>query len=443
MDGQNIANTPGIFYAIAYLLSCSLMIVNGPMKRNRCQTVLIQALLGVLLTCIMVFSDGVVIFFIPFMLLYMGIIFSSIYINCSYDVKTAAYFAVRAFIIGEFAASFEWQIAYYLVHYLKVPKSRLTDIVILIVVYGIVFLALYQLEKKNREVNKKLTINGRELLSAAVIGLAIFSISNMSYITESFLFSSNFAKEIYIIRTLVDFGGVAILYAYHIQLGELNARLGMEKLQDMLNMQYNNYEMLEKSINAVNQKYHDLKYQIAVLKAGANVQDSISYLEQMEREIKVYEAQNKTGNKIIDTILTGKAIYCQSNWIELTCVADGTAVDFMNDMDISILFGNMLDNAIESVSKIDQKERRLIHLVVTRQKGFLRIKEENCCDNQITFEDGLPVTTKSDKRYHGFGLKSIQSTVKKYGGSVTINAENGWFELRILIPLPEQQRLSS
>nr|MCR4674089.1 ATP-binding protein [Lachnospiraceae bacterium] len=42
--------------------------------------------------------------------------------------------------------------------------------------------------------------------------------------------------------------------------------------------------------------------------------------------------------------------------------------------------------------------------------------------------------SKSDKRYHGYGLKSIEKTVKKYGGSVTFSAKDGWFESRILIP---------
>ncbi len=50
--------------------------------------------------------------------------------------------------------------------------------------------------------------------------------------------------------------------------------------------------------------------------------------------------------------------------------------------------------------------------------------------------DTLPQTTKRDKRYHGYGLKSMQATVEKYGGSFSINGADGWFDLDILIPLP-------
>ena len=52
----------------------------------------------------------------------------------------------------------------------------------------------------------------------------------------------------------------------------------------------------------------------------------------------------------------------------------------------------------------------------------------------------MPVTTKKDKHLHGFGMKSIQSTVRKYGGSVTAGVRDNWFELRVLIPLNQKQQ---
>lgn len=54
----------------------------------------------------------------------------------------------------------------------------------------------------------------------------------------------------------------------------------------------------------------------------------------MEDEIRQYEAQNKTGNKVLDTVLTSKSLYCAKHGITFTCVADGTLLDFMDIMDI-------------------------------------------------------------------------------------------------------------
>ena len=247
------------------------------------------------------------------------------------------------------------------------------------------------------------------------------------------------AGEMFTIRTLVDLSGMAVLYAYHIQTRELQMKFEVDTLQNILEMQYKNYQLSQESIEIVNQKYHDLKHQITLLKAEANSQKSIQYLEEMEQDIRSYEAQNKTGNKVLDAVLTSKSLYCHNNDISLTCVADGTLLDFMAEMDISALFGNVLDNAIESVQKLDDKEKRLIHLSVAEQKSFLRIRVENYTEENISFRNGMPVTTKKDKHLHGFGMKSIQSTVRKYGGSVTTGLRDNWFELRILIPLNQQK----
>lgn len=91
-------------------------------------------------------------------------------------------------------------------------------------------------------------------------------------------------------------------------------------------------------------------------------------------------------------------------------------------------------------TKITDPERRLIHLSVARQKGFAAIRIENCFDGELKFEKGLPVTTKKDVLYHGFGVKSIQNAAAKYGGTATITTREGWFELRVLIPLGQPQQ---
>lgn len=258
----------------------------------------------------------------------------------------------------------------------------------------------------------------------------------MSYVDTEWLFSSAMSRDIFIIRTLTDFCGICLLYAYHIQVRAMQMRFEMDTLQNIMEMQYKSYQMSQDNIDMVNQKYHDLKHQITLLKAETETQKSVEYLEQMEREIKSYEVQNKTGNKVLDAVLTIKSMACQGKGIELKCVVEGDLLFFMDDMDVSALFGNMLDNAIESVEKLPDERMRLIRLYVVREKQFLRICTENYCTEQIQFKKGMPVTTKKDKRLHGFGMKSIQSTVRKYDGSVMAALNSNWFEVKILIPIP-------
>lgn len=305
----------------------------------------------------------------------------------------------------------------------------------MVVVYSVMYILIYLFECYLKKDIEELQITRRELIVVYIVTIAVYCISNLSYVDVKSLFSGGTAMDVFIIRTLADLSGMAVLYAYHIQVKEIQLRFEKDTLRNIMNMQYSNYKLSKESIDIVNQKYHDLKHQINLLKSGADSEKSGEYLEKMEREIKIYETQNKTGNKVLDTILTSKSMHCQRHSIELKFMGEGNLLNFMEDMDISALFGNMLDNAIESVVKIKEKEKRLISLHVIQDKQFIRIRMENYCEEDVQFQDGLPITTKKDKRFHGFGMKSMKKIVEKYDGSVVAGKVDNWFELKILIPM--------
>ena len=305
----------------------------------------------------------------------------------------------------------------------------------MVVVYSVMYILIYLFECYLKKDIEELQITRRELIVVYIVTIAVYCISNLSYVDVKSLFSGGTAMDVFIIRTLADLSGMAVLYAYHIQVKEIQLRFEKDTLRNIMNMQYSNYKLSKESIDIVNQKYHDLKHQINLLKSGADSEKSGEYLEKMEREIKIYETQNKTGNKVLDTILTSKSMHCQRHSIELKFMGEGNLLNFMEDMDISALFGNMLDNAIESVVKIKEKEKRLISLHVIQDKQFIRIRMEKYCEEDVQFQDGLPITTKKDKRFHGFGMKSMKKIVEKYGGSVVAGKVDNWFELKILIPM--------
>ena len=107
----------------------------------------------------------------------------------------------------------------------------------------------------------------------------------------------------------------------------------------------------------------------------------------------------------------------------------------MRPMDVSALFGNALDNAMESVKKLSDREKRLIHLAVYAKKDLLVIRCENYCPEVLKFQDGLPVSTKPEGAYHGYGIKSVRRAAGKYGGAVTVHNGKEWFEINVVIPL--------
>ena len=434
MNTAEVLNTPGYYYAIAYALSVFVITCTNERKIGRWKLAVVSCAQFALLLFFMTVTDGVrQELFVPSMLLIVLLLLGYIYICNDFSLREAGFYFVKAFINGEFAASLCWQIYYYL-RYVRGIQGELLKWVELILVYAVIFTMLALMELNLKKDLEELHITRRELRVVIIIAASVFAMSNLSYLDQNGLFSGTFVMDIFIIRTLVDLSGIAVLYAYHVQVKEIQIRFEKDTLHNIMEMQYKNYQLSKENIDMVNQKYHDLKHQINLLKTQAYVGKSTSYLEKMEREIRVYETQNKTGNQILDAVLTNKAMICQNKEIELKFIVDGGALSFMEDMDVSALFGNMLDNAIESAEKQQEKQKRLIWLYVTKEKQFVRIRTENYCDEKIQFKNGMPVTTKKDRRLHGYGMKSIKSTVEKYHGSVVAAQENNWFELKILLP---------
>lgn len=353
---------------------------------------------------------------------------------CRHSWRNALYYSARAFILGGFTASLSWQLYALLVLPHVQHLALLWQAAVMLPLYALLYLAMYAIERVHRTEMWELDISTATCLTAVCIALVIYIVSSSSYMSIDTPFAGTTDADAFNVRTFAYLGGVAILCAYHLQTCEEHARQEVTALQNILQTQYANYRSSEESVELINRKYHDLKHQIAVLRSEVKSGKNLEYLDRVEQEIHAYEAENKTGNRVLDTILTSKSLHCQQNGIQLTCVADGAALDFMDVMDLSALFGNALDNAIEGVSLLPDADQRLIHLAVARQKGFVSIRLENRCKEELRVDKGLPSTTKVEKGLHGYGLKSIQATVAKYGGSATVHAENGWFELRILIP---------
>lgn len=210
----------------------------------------------------------------------------------------------------------------------------------------------------------------------------------------------------------------------------------LEAVHNVLENQYVQYKQSRESIDLINMKYHDLKHQIHLLRELNDKDQRDAFLDRMEADIKAHELQNKTGNSVLDTLLTGKSMYCHKHGITMTVVADGSLLRFMDAMDICSIFGNALDNAIESAVEISDKEKRLIHLTVSQVKSFVMIRVENYFEGDVLMDSDGP-KTKKDKKFHGYGIKSIKYTVNRYGGVVKIGTKDQWFQLKILIPIKD------
>lgn len=430
-----VPNIPRYYTALAEWMACIVYILNLKKRYSKSSTAWILAA-GLAVQIIIQVVAGMLpeILWIPGMLAAVFSMGGLIILCCEASLTDVMYNVVRAFLLAELAASLEWQVYFYVYGGQGIPFY--TRMGYILVTYGTVFVLAYVLERNMIGEGSVLRVSTKELVSAVLIGSLAFLMSNLSFIYEHTPFSSSIETEIFNIRTWVDLAGFFILYAYHAHLVEYHTRYERDVMENMLQNQLMQYKLSRESIDLINRKYHDLKHQIMVLRAESDVDRRNAYLDRMESDIKVYEAQNKTGNDILDTLLTSKSLYCMKHHIEITCVADGHLLDFMDVMDICTILGNALDNAIECELKIPDKEKRLIHLSVSTKKQFLMIGVDNYCEEKPVFKNGLPLTSKKDYAYHGFGVKSIQYSAEKYGGFITVSQDDNWFRILAMIPLP-------
>ncbi len=423
---------PRIFTAIAEWMACITYCV--VMKRKvKSEDFILTSILALIVQCMfLVLTKGLpVVFWIPCMLVAVGFMYIFMYFTCDDTKNVIGYYCARAFLLAELAASLEWQLACF---FRNITDSILIQVVIFIAVYGLVFVWAHYMEVSITRGIFQLEINTHELWAAIVIAVAVFAFSNLSFVFSNTPFSAGLSADIFYIRTLVDIAGIMILYVYQSRICELLAEKELRNIHSMLKAQYDKYRGYQTTFDLINMKYHDLKHQIAGLRAEMSDEERKKWIDTLEQELESYSPELETGNSVLDTLIAGKMMNCRANNIKITCVADGDTLDFMHVADICTVFGNALDNAIESVSLIDDPEKRLVHLSITQKKNFVLIQINNYCEGTITTKNGYPVTTKADKGNHGFGLKSIRYTVEKYHGTLTFDLKDNWFELKMLIP---------
>lgn len=200
--------------------------------------------------------------------------------------------------------------------------------------------------------------------------------------------------------------------------------------QELLAAERRQYEISRDNLQELHLKCHDLKHQIRQLTPQATADPAV--LKQLEDIIDVRDAMFSCGCDALDVILTEKALACRRRQIPFTCVADGSALTFMDDADIYSLFGNAIDNAMEAQEEVAPEERA-IALQVRRRGNLVTVEVSNACAKD---QVDIQVTSKDDVLWHGWGTRSMREIVERHQGTMTTTLEDGVFSLNVLIPVP-------
>ena len=350
---------------------------------------------------------------------------------------TVVYCTSLAFLTAEFTASTAWLFNVYMMA--NQVGTVWLGIILFFLASGALTILLAKGEKVFLTEEYMHQMTARELCGILSLVLTVFILSNISFeVSAAGTVGQSLRHLIFLLRPIVDFCGLAVAYAYQSRISEYMAAKERDAMQMVLRSQYDQYRYYQNTMEMVHIKYHDLKHQITGLRAETDNEKRKEWLDRLEEELEENHLVDHTGNQVLDTILGAKVFQAQRIHARLTCVADGKLLGFMHVTDICTIFGNALDNALEAVAMIEDQEKRMIQVFLTRQKQFISIVVSNYCGEHgpKQSEQGTYLTTKSDKKNHGYGLKSIRYTVEKYEGSMTIRQPNDWFELHVLIPIP-------
>jgi len=196
--------------------------------------------------------------------------------------------------------------------------------------------------------------------------------------------------------------------------------------------QRNYYKERIKDEERVRSIYHDLKNHLLILEDNQGTEETRRMAKELRAQIADYENYVYTGNEFLDVIIRDKGRTAREKQIDFHAAVHLEADSFLEPLDISTIFGNAIDNAIEASEKLPEDQR-----LITAKAEHIRDMLVITVENNMQQGNSLPEkTTKKDGFLHGFGIPNIKNAVEKYGGQCIIKAENDIFLLKILIPYP-------
>ena len=194
-----------------------------------------------------------------------------------------------------------------------------------------------------------------------------------------------------------------------------------------LEQQFSYYKDKQTEELRIRSLYHDMKNHLLLLEEYPQNTKLISGLK---RQLDDFENYYNTGNEFLNVIIRDKARKAKENQIDFKCTIQFGNMNFINPLDISTIFGNALDNAIEATIKLPPEERIVTVRGKQIQEMFIIIVENSAKAGNTN------KTSKADTLLHGFGIANIKKAVEKYNGEITTRYQDNRFEIRVILPLP-------
>ena len=299
--------------------------------------------------------------------------------------------------------------------------SNALNILIMILVYKIFFVFVGKKELKS--------IQLQETIFLSLIN--VFEIFIIYIFTQK---ANNPYDGILVLVIIIGFVFLNIYATYIIDrvssAYKLKYELSMMKRQSEL--QLANYTEMNKQYEKSRKVIHDIKKHLNVLSELSNIDNekTNTYGSLIEKEVDSLFSGFQCSNKILSVVFSQKIALAESLNINVDTKVEDINFDFMSDLDVTAIFANIWDNAIEASKKSEEKQ---IVFEISQVNGFMLITEKNSFNGKIKRKNGSILSSK--KNHTGVGLSIIKSTVEKYKGLLISNVENKTFCIEITIPI--------
>lgn len=222
-----------------------------------------------------------------------------------------------------------------------------------------------------------------------------------------------------------------LLYAMKIMNEKEYLEYEFTALDEQAKMQYGYYLRQEQRYNATLQILHDVdKHTRAMeqLYSSGNAQAAMEYGGQISGMLKPLMPVRYTGNPILDILLSDKAETLRERKIRFETKVDNVLLDFVDPIDITTIFGNLMDNATEAC--VEVKQDKHISIKISSYHQMVSVRIENSC-NPIRWKNGKPISEKG--RGRGIGLLNVRRSIEKYDGDMKLKYEEGMFIVELFL----------
>ncbi|MFD1887233.1 GHKL domain-containing protein [Paenibacillus wenxiniae] len=227
---------------------------------------------------------------------------------------------------------------------------------------------------------------------------------------------------------------VLVVYMLDTLIARFHLTLQNDRLQRQMDYQDANYEKTVHSFKEIKRIIHDTnKHMLVVaeyIERGRS-EEAIQHIRTTLDHIDHAYVRVNTGNLVVDALLTNTLNVGRANGIRIDTELRLREPELpIERYDLSIVLGNMLDNAIEASKSVRQAEDRLVRIEIRSSESALFIRVRNQTERQVTELH----TRKSLPDDHGFGLTNIERICEKYGGHMTIETEAHTFDNMVMLP---------